>query len=99
LEPGFSGTMTALHLLRGLPDRPLLLCERSAVFARGAAYSTQEPVHLLNVRSANMSAYPDRPDHFARWVDQEIEATAADQIGRHVQDTSVGTFVSRTLYG
>jgi uncharacterized NAD(P)/FAD-binding protein YdhS len=96
---GFSGTMTALQLLRGLPDRPLLLCERSAVFARGAAYSTHEPTHLLNVRAANMSAFPDQPDHFARWLDREIEATPAEEVDRHVQDTAVGTFVSRTLYG
>jgi uncharacterized NAD(P)/FAD-binding protein YdhS len=96
---GFSGTMTALQLLRALPDRPLLLCERSTVFGRGAAYSTEEPVHLLNVRSANMSAFPDQPDHFARWLDREIEAAPAGEIGRHVQDTSIGTFVSRTLYG
>jgi uncharacterized NAD(P)/FAD-binding protein YdhS len=96
---GFSGTMTALQLLRTLPERPLLLCERSTVFGRGAAYSTQEPVHLLNVRSANMSAFPDRPDHFTRWLDREIETASLDEISRHVQDSSVGTFVSRTLYG
>ncbi|WP_046869240.1 FAD/NAD(P)-binding protein [Microvirga massiliensis] len=95
---GFSGTMTALHLLRRLPDLPLLLCERSSVFARGAAYSTDHPVHLLNVRSANMSAYPDQPDHFACWLEEQI-AAGPDEIARHVQDTVVGTFVSRCLYG
>ena len=34
---GFSGAIAALHLLDRLPSRTLLLCERSPIFARGAA--------------------------------------------------------------
>jgi uncharacterized NAD(P)/FAD-binding protein YdhS len=90
---GFSGTMTALHLLEQVPDRPVLLCERAPTFARGAAYSTNDPVHLLNVRAANMSAFPDRPGHFADWV----AARGTGDEGVH--ETAVGTFVSRALFG
>jgi uncharacterized NAD(P)/FAD-binding protein YdhS len=96
---GFSGTMTALHLLRRSEHRPLLLCEQSNVFARGAAYSTDDPVHLLNVRSANMSAYLDEPEHFARWVEKQVATSGSEEIVRQVQETTVGTFVSRSLYG
>jgi uncharacterized NAD(P)/FAD-binding protein YdhS len=65
---GCSGTIAALHLLDRLPFRSLLLCERSPAFARGAAYASSSPVHLLNVRAANMSAYPDQPMHFVDWL-------------------------------
>ena len=89
---GFSGTMTALHLLPRLGSRTILLCERGDHFARGVAYGTGHPGHLLNVRAANMSAYPDRPDHFLDWL---ARAPAPDA----VRVTAAGTFVSRHLYG
>ncbi|MFA5592684.1 MAG: FAD/NAD(P)-binding protein [Micavibrio sp.] len=42
--------------------------ERSGLYGRGVAYSTPHLGHLLNVRAANMSLYPDAPDDFARWA-------------------------------
>ncbi len=65
---GFSGVLTAVHLLRA-PDGPrVLLIERGPRFGRGAAYSSASPHHLLNVRGANMSALPDSPAHFLDWL-------------------------------
>lgn len=90
---GFSGTMAAIHLLRMTDRRPILLYDRSSSFAKGIAYSTTEPTHLLNVRSANMSAYPDDPEHFSRWIDANHGDD--DEVAR----TPVGIFVSRKLYG
>ncbi|MET0271251.1 MAG: FAD/NAD(P)-binding protein [Sphingomonas sp.] len=82
---GFSGTLQAIHLLR--PGGPKVsLIERRGEFARGVAYSTADPGHLLNVRAANMSALPDRPDHFVDW--------RAAQGGR-----DPATFASRIEYG
>lgn len=91
---GFSGTMVAIHLAGWLPpDQPILLCERGA-FARGTAYATPNPDHLLNVRAGNMSAFPRQADHFERWL-----ATAPpDYAGQSVQ-TEAGVFASRGLYG
>lgn len=91
---GFSGTMTALHLLDHRPSRRILLCERGPTFGRGPAYSTDDPAHLLNVRAGNMSAFPDRPDHFVDWLGR-----LDDVPPRHRHDTPVGMFVSRALYG
>ena len=86
---GFSGLLTALHLLRA-PDGPRVrLCERRPRFARGAAYSTSDAEHLLNVRAGNMSAFADAADHFLRWLE-----TAPCAQGR-----PPGPFVSRGLYG
>jgi uncharacterized NAD(P)/FAD-binding protein YdhS len=95
---GFSGTMTALHLLKRVAASRVLLCERGRTFGRGVAYSTCSPCHLLNVRAANMSAFPDEPDHFATWLAGVMAAPDAD-LRCHVRETEVGTFVSRDLYG
>lgn len=60
--------MTAVHLsARGVPS---VLIDGSGRLARGIAYSTRDPVHVLNVVTAKMSAWPDQPDHFADWYGQ-----------------------------
>ncbi len=57
--------MTAAHLARR--GVPVVLFDGSGRLGRGVAYSTREPVHLLNVQTGKMSAWPDRPNHFADW--------------------------------
>jgi uncharacterized NAD(P)/FAD-binding protein YdhS len=79
--------MTAIHLLEREDGPRVHLIERRATFARGAAYSTRFKDHLLNVRASNMSAYPDRPDHFLKWL-------AADGGEAHA-----AAFASRRRYG
>jgi uncharacterized NAD(P)/FAD-binding protein YdhS len=64
---GFSGTMLAVHLMR-TRDVRVTLIERQGAPGRGIAYSTANPGHLLNVRAERMSAYPEDPGHFARWL-------------------------------
>ena len=68
LGGGASGTLTAVALA-ALPDvGPLTLVDRGGAFARGVAYSTQEPGHLLNVPAGRMSAIPDQPSHLLEWL-------------------------------
>jgi uncharacterized NAD(P)/FAD-binding protein YdhS len=64
---GFSGTLQAINLLRHDGPRATLI-ERAAAPAEGLAYGAAHPQHLLNVRAAGMSAFPDDPDHFVRWL-------------------------------
>ena len=83
---GFSGTLLAINLLRQ-PDVRVVLVERDGTrLARGTAYGTPRPEHLLNVRASNMSAYPDEPGHFERWIGLD------DEKGRI-------RFVERATYG
>lgn len=94
IRAGFSGSMAALHLGRLLPERPVLPCEKSSAFARGLAYATGCSDHLLNVRAANMSAFPDQPEHFFRWLEGCPLYGAA-----WTRSTPAGLFAARGLYG
>jgi uncharacterized NAD(P)/FAD-binding protein YdhS len=87
---GFSGSLTALRLLVAPAGPRVLLIERGARFGRGAAYSTSNARHLLNVRATNMSAFVEQPAHFIEW----LKANAAT--GDEAPET---TFVTRDLYG
>ena len=51
--------------------RRSVLVEGGGRTARGVAYSTPEPAHLLNVRAEGMSAWAGEPDHFARGSKRE----------------------------
>jgi uncharacterized NAD(P)/FAD-binding protein YdhS len=82
---GFSGLLTALHLLANDPGVTVRIVEKADRFGTGRAYAAGDPDHLLNVRASNMSAFPDRPDHFLRW----LRDNAAGEDG----------FVSRRRYG
>lgn len=65
---GFSGVMTALHLLRQDATVKVVLIERRSPLGLGAAYATDNPRHRLNVRAGNMSAWPDEPNAFVDWL-------------------------------
>ncbi len=66
---GAAGVLTAAHLRRVRPDAQITLIDSSGRPGTGAAYGTGDPVHLLNVPAHRMSAWPDDPDHFCRWLD------------------------------
>jgi uncharacterized NAD(P)/FAD-binding protein YdhS len=91
---GFSGIMTAVNLVR-LSKRPLQLtvinCRRPT--GRGIAYSTRRPEHLLNVAARNMSAFPDEPEHFLRWLRTRSEFDTTPEIELRER------FIPRTVYG
>ncbi|WP_245196651.1 FAD/NAD(P)-binding protein [Labrys sp. LIt4] len=76
---GASGVLMTAHLLRHRhPDLRVTLVEKSRELGAGIAYGTSHPDHLLNVRAANMSAYPDDPDHFWRWVGEHSSIHCPD---------------------
>lgn len=85
---GASGTLLAAQLLRKAsgPLRVALL-ERTGRVGPGLAYSTENASHLLNVPAGRMSAFPEEPEHFLRWI-RRLEP-----------DTAPGDFVQRRRYG
>ncbi|KAA0579531.1 NAD(P)-binding protein [Azospirillum sp. B21] len=93
---GFTGSLLAAHLLRGA-RAPLVvhLIEYGSRPGTGVAYSTPNGAHVLNVRAYNMSAYPDDPRHFLRWLWSRAEGPTPEQ----PVPPSGHAFVSRALYG
>ena len=86
---GFSGVMTAVHLLRRCrPAASILLIERGEKLGRGLAFGTHTAEHLLNVPVRNMSAFADEPSHFLEWLQRHKNA-----------EISPNAFVSRQWYG
>ncbi len=83
---GFSGTLQAINLLRHQGPRATLI-ERAPVAGTGLAYGAAHPSHVLNVRAANMSAFPDDPGHFVRWLEARGVPSAAT------------AFIPRVTYG
>ncbi|HEY9302909.1 MAG TPA: FAD/NAD(P)-binding protein, partial [Mycobacterium sp.] len=67
---GAAGVLAAVHLRRSKPDAQITLIDASGRPGTGAAYGTNDPTHLLNVPAERMSAWPDDPDHFCRWLDE-----------------------------
>ena len=90
---GFSGTLLALHLLRRCPPgSKVTLIERGVQFGRGAAYSTGNPSHLLNVPAGKMSAFHDQPHHFVEWLEAQPDLPVDGPV-------SDGSFVPRQVFG
>ncbi len=77
---GFSGTATAINILRRLhkqgnrnesvshPSVSITLIEKGHRLATGLAYGSGRGTDLLNVPSDKMSALDDDPSHFVRWL-------------------------------
>ncbi|MBY0414600.1 MAG: FAD/NAD(P)-binding protein [Bdellovibrionales bacterium] len=65
---GFSGTMTAVHLLKNT-SRPIdiyLIDEHE--MGRGLAYKSIDDSLILNVHADQMGAFPEDRDHFYKWL-------------------------------
>jgi uncharacterized NAD(P)/FAD-binding protein YdhS len=89
---GFSGTLLAVNLIR-LGVRVVIIERDERQLAKGLAFGTRRPEHLLNVRASNMSAFPDDLGHFLRWMgfsDQE-------QANRFVPRLSYGHYLRELL--
>ena len=85
---GFSGTMVIRQLIdhgfRGTIHR--FIRENSETL--GPAYKKNSTPLLLNVRNKNMSAFPDDPSHFVRFLEVHFP-----------EDALPNNFVQRSIYG
>ncbi len=89
---GFSGTATAIQLLRvaRIPLAVTLVEREPRQFARGVAYGTFDPRHILNVPAARMSLDPATPDDFLDWLKTR---------GLAPREGAAEWFAPRQLYG
>jgi hydroxyacylglutathione hydrolase len=66
----------------------VILIDQRADFGLGLAYSTPSLRHLLNVPAGKISALPDQPDHFLRWLRKNHDPAATEK-----------TFAPRAVFG
>lgn len=91
---GFSGTMTAVHLLRNSiePIEIIIINERES-FNKGIAFNPYSKKHLLNVSTAKMSAFSNEREHFLNWIMKQEDFKSKDK-------TIVSnSYLPRYLYG
>lgn len=100
---GASGVVMAAHLLSNARAGfrvSLIEAQGNAgrKLGRGVAYSTPSPDHLLNTRASNMSAFPDDPAHFQRWLDlQRIEEKDSQFVRRSTYGAYLGSLLQPWL--
>lgn len=90
---GFTGTLLAINLLRFGSSHVTLIERDVARLGRGVAYGRVHADHILNVRAANMSAFPDEPRHFIDWL--AGRGSAGDGLFATRQD--YGTYLAELL--
>lgn len=85
---GYCGVATAAHILRsGCRNLRIILINSTRPIARGLAYGTNSPFHLLNASVEKMSALEDVPGDFLKFCRR-----------RH-DNVEPSSYVSRSLYG
>ncbi|MET1050525.1 MAG: FAD/NAD(P)-binding protein, partial [Acidimicrobiales bacterium] len=61
--------------------------EKERCLGPGVAYRTDDTRHRMNVRSCQLTAFPDQPDDFVAWVRERDPAASPDD------------YVPRALFG
>jgi uncharacterized NAD(P)/FAD-binding protein YdhS len=94
---GFTGAAAAIACLSRL-DRPfrLVVVEPSPSLGRGVAYGAHHPLHLLNVRTRDLSVRASQPGDFLNWAFRQLDQ-GENHAGLH--DGLAHTFLPRQLFG
>ncbi len=95
---GAAGALVAIHLLETFESGDeVLIFEPSLEVGRGVPYGTSEPMHLLNVRCSNMSAFVDRPHHFSEWYARAMEIPVSDAGKQFAPRCEYGRYIGELL--
>ena len=91
---GLSGTLLALQLA-GNKDAEIIMLEKNPqMLGRGVAYNYDFTHQPLNVPASGMSLFPDQPNHFVEWLQQN-----AFRYNHLLSIVSPKTFVPRKIFG
>jgi uncharacterized NAD(P)/FAD-binding protein YdhS len=90
---GFSGTMTAVHLMQRA-DQPLniIIINNRFPLIKGIAYATPYPEHLLNVPVSSISAFSQHAEHFFNWLHKHADFKDIEA------ETLKNSFAPRKIY-
>lgn len=91
---GFCGSLTLIQLVRqsNIPLE-ILFVNKDNPFAKGIAYSSFNPKHVLNVPASKMSAFPDDPENFINWIKSK------PKYSEYVNEELNDRFLPRIIYG
>lgn len=93
---GLSGALVAIQLLqRASSPLRVVVIEPRAEVGRGVAYSTVSPAHLLNVRTGNMSIFPEQPEDFLNYLQTTESGNLSSK--DFAQRQRFGAYVSERL--
>lgn len=92
---GLSGALVSAALLHQPGNAGAILVGDHGVSGHGTAYASGLDGHQANGPAATLSADPDDPDHFTRWLDRIRVQTGLFRDG----PTSADLFPPRWLYG
>jgi len=94
---GFTGAAAAIACLARI-DQPfrLVVVEPSASLGRGLTYGAHHPLHLLNVRTRDLSIRAGQPGDFLNWTFRQIDQ-GENHAGLH--EGLAHTFLPRQLFG
>ena len=94
---GFTGAAASIACLARI-NRPfrLVVVEPSAALGRGVAYGAHHPLHLLNVRTRDLSVRAGQPGDFLNWAFRQLDQ-GENHAGLH--DGLAHTFLPRQLFG
>ena len=85
---GVSGALTAYHVRHLDKTVRIVIIDPRPHIGLGLAYSTPTLCHLLNVPAGKISALPDQPDHFLKWLKIHFDPHANEE-----------TFAPRAVFG
>ncbi|MGH8498030.1 MAG: FAD/NAD(P)-binding protein, partial [Methylococcales bacterium] len=90
-----SGSLLALQLTGRKNACEIILLEKDPQrLGRGVAYHYDFTHQPLNVIAAGMSLFPERPDHFVKWLEQN-----SFRYSHLLSSVSPKTFVPRKIFG
>ena len=94
---GFTGIAAAIACLARV-ERPfrLTVVEPAASLGRGVAFGAHHPLHLLNVRTRDLSVRAGQPGDFLNWAFRQLDQGENDA-GLH--EGLAHTFLPRQLFG